>query len=1242
MANELPRPGVEVVQEFRSAAPTIIRPTLVPVIVGAAKEIVEVTTADGLLNSSAKQGVYDQLPRIISQTSFPSPRNNITEVDVEESTIKAFMQFGGELRELPRTPGEAFLASHNYATIPAIRTTFVLTSTGFNLNGKLLILAIDETARLDVTGDVTVTFSSTGGNLTPAQVAAQINEAVGQTVASVITVGSNSRIQIASTKYGASASVTVRAGGSANTELGFASSSVEYRIEGSGFRAQDLNNNTTISPWIEWSKGSYQTDGVVQSSLPVYDDTVPTAEVGFGFLNEQGVFSTSYVQGSTLFTGINSLDLKVGDIFFADGAQPNSTSVIMKVETSRFKLGVLNSRLSVFDDNGNVVSAVYDESKVNTLFAASPFAPRYTWFRATGLTTNPANTYAALTGSKSGAAATTATITAPAIPSGSAPYSLAGLYLEVDVTIDGDLQDTYRYTFTGGPFANLAAVVAAVGTNIPGVFAHTDLAGTHFSLSTTATGASQSLVVKDTSTALAALGFTASTEYTGTGADVEFKDLAAVLTSTAHTFPFTAVVGETLIVQVSTDGGATWPISRTFTHASAGPHANIAALLAAINTAGNWDGGTLPTQFTITNSSNQLVITSASTGSLIGLRIGSASTGLGVTTNGEIGFTSLQSDIGEENLNGQTLKFKLNNRDKIYSVLFTSDSLVDAIDLINTVVGHPVASIGGTSDDKLVLTSTLKGYASKVEVIDDSTSMRANASLGFSTGNFMSSGSGRPNSDFSLDVSGNIVLGPEILRSQLTGYPFDPGTADIYVQYRGLRKDVSPLAKDPSVLKISDTATLSTVLSPINPDNPLALGMFFAMLNAPGIEISGLGIDEITPAAPFGTLQAYTRAANLLESEEVYAIAPLTFDETVHSMFKTHVEYMSGSAQKGERILFVAAEMPKRAVNDVLASGTSSGTTATANQLVVDVNPTPAIIAKGLNPLSLSYDDQVFVELTVEGQVRKYLVTSVNGTLLTLSTTFATDENTDDFFSVTNLTEEVINADWSVAIRGDLLLIPGSSLPDKSRIAETVAAKSSSFKQRRMYNIFPDTVVATLDGSDTVLPAFYICAAKAGMVARFAPQQGFTQLPITGFTAVKGSDDMFSVSQLDVMAGGGTYIIIQEAEGAPLMSRHQLSTNILTIEQRELSITKVVDFAAKFFRIGLRNFIGTFNITQPFLDTLSTVIQGMIQFFVENGIIVAGELNNVIQSTEQPDTVLVDVTLSVPYPCNYIRLTLAI
>jgi hypothetical protein len=169
---------------------------------------------------------------------------------------------------------------------------------------------------------------------------------------------------------------------------------------------------------------------------------------------------------------------------------------------------------------------------------------------------------------------------------------------------------------------------------------------------------------------------------------------------------------------------------------------------------------------------------------------------------------------------------------------------------------------------------------------------------------------------------------------------------------------------------------------------------------------------------------------------------------------------------------------------------------------------------------------------------------------------------------------------------------------------------------------FPDQVAATINGLETLLPGFYAAAALAGMVGQNPPQQSLTRFPMTGLTQVKGSNDKFNSRQLNVMAGGGAWVMIQEAQGAP--------------------ITKVVDYTAKFLRRSLLNYIGRFNITQGFLDTLSQVIDGLGGFLVEQGTLVGFSLTQIIQDTDAPDTVLVDTLLDVPFPCNFIRLTLVI
>src|SRR3954470_15867507 len=115
MAGELPRPGVEVLQTFKSASPTLIRPTLVPCAVGPAFEVINVLSTDGTLNSKAKYGAYKQAGVVITQSSFPNPRANISELDIQETTVRPFLYSSGLLSELLMNPGESFLTTSHGA-----------------------------------------------------------------------------------------------------------------------------------------------------------------------------------------------------------------------------------------------------------------------------------------------------------------------------------------------------------------------------------------------------------------------------------------------------------------------------------------------------------------------------------------------------------------------------------------------------------------------------------------------------------------------------------------------------------------------------------------------------------------------------------------------------------------------------------------------------------------------------------------------------------------------------------------------------------------------------------------------------------------------------------------------------------------------------------------------------------------------------------------------------------------------
>jgi hypothetical protein len=495
---------------------------------------------------------------------------------------------------------------------------------------------------------------------------------------------------------------------------------------------------------------------------------------------------------------------------------------------------------------------------------------------------------------------------------------------------------------------------------------------------------------------------------------------------------------------------------------------------------------------------------------------------------------------------------------------------------------------------------------------------------------------GRPSGDLLIDGVGRVILKQEQLRD-VSGNPTSVA-APIYLSYTAVRKDVTAVAAQPGLLVFDDTSALETALSPIDATNPLGLGLFFALINAPGIQVTGLGVDEVSADAPFGTVDAFSRAASFLEGKEVYAIAPLTHDVSVHQIFNTHVTTMSSPTNKGERVAIVNQALPTTRADTLVASGSGDRISGTIFDTNIS-NLTALVLNAGISPIgTIAADSGLFLDIASDA--KKYSIASISGDQITIRTSFASGENDDSFYSTTNLPSPLVQEAFTVSVRGASLTVAG--LPDLDGIADTVAAVGRGYGNRRLWMTVPDQVGASINGIETLLPGFYGAACIAGMVGQHPPQQSFTRFPMTGLTRVVGSNDKFNSRQMNVMAGGGAWVMIQEAQGAPVISRFAVTTDLTSVEVRTDSITKIVDFVAKFLRRSLLNFIGRFNITQGFLDTLGNVIEGLGGFLIESGVLLGFNLNQIQQDVDAPDTVIVDVSLDVPFPCNFIRLTLVI
>jgi hypothetical protein len=504
----------------------------------------------------------------------------------------------------------------------------------------------------------------------------------------------------------------------------------------------------------------------------------------------------------------------------------------------------------------------------------------------------------------------------------------------------------------------------------------------------------------------------------------------------------------------------------------------------------------------------------------------------------------------------------------------------------------------------------------------------------------------RPTPQLIIDLNGNAVLKQELLRD-VDGNPVITTSIPLYITYTAVRLDVTARASNPGLLKFNNTTEIEATIPPISTANPLALGAYFAALNAPGSQITALGVDAISADSPYGTVEAFTRAAEYLEAFEVYAIAPLTHDLTVGQLFSTHVTAMSEPENKAERIVLWNPDMPEYALDTLVASGTdgnSSGPTGLLFDTKV-TNLTTLVTNAGISTTgTIPTSEGLFVDIASDSN--HYSVQSISGSTVTIRTVFAAGENDDNFYSTTALNVPplpayLVQEQFVVKVRGEEL-VTVSGDPDKDAIADNVKALGRTFLNRRFWMVTLGSAGAVIGGVDTLVEGFYVSAATVGMISQQPPQQSFTNFPITGFTRAYGTNDTFTRSQMNRMAAGGAYIIIQEAEGTPLIARMALTTDMTSIETRTDSITKIVDMAAKFQRNGLKVFIGRFNITQGFLDTLGTVLDGLLTFLKELGVVVGANVNNIIQDEDAPDTVLIDETLDPPYPCNYLRLTIEV
>lgn len=487
--------------------------------------------------------------------------------------------------------------------------------------------------------------------------------------------------------------------------------------------------------------------------------------------------------------------------------------------------------------------------------------------------------------------------------------------------------------------------------------------------------------------------------------------------------------------------------------------------------------------------------------------------------------------------------------------------------------------------------------------------------------------------------TGAKYKGVKVYAGKLSAYLYYNGewdfykviSADLFVTYREL-----VTAYSDTLHSVVGASSVANMLGTVDPDNPLAMGVYEACLNAATDD------GDESPAVYFMALPepgkaGYDAVLNKITlTDRVYALAPTTRDEAVLEAVRSHVLDMSVKTVKQWRIAFVSAEVPE-----------------TVDRLNSKMDPDDHdfyAIVSAKNTLKVVKDKTS----TAGNQDVRFRSTLVVGDKVRFN--FHNDNWGDEVWDeyeikriINNYTVEVEdNPDFPLTVGDEAKKIEIYHTFTTTEQAEEIAKVSSQMASRRMYNVFPS--VFSNDG--VKMSGEFAACAVAGLVSATEPQQPITNVTVRGIDDIPMVYQTYNKSELDVIASGGTFIICQDFANDKVYVRHQISTAYPdgNLNTAELSITKNVDNISYAFDEAFRPYYGKYNVVPGFVATLERVALALLTYF-ENGagseygpqlIAEDTELLYIRQNELMKDHVDIGVRLGVPYPCNNIDIVFTV
>ena len=357
---------------------------------------------------------------------------------------------------------------------------------------------------------------------------------------------------------------------------------------------------------------------------------------------------------------------------------------------------------------------------------------------------------------------------------------------------------------------------------------------------------------------------------------------------------------------------------------------------------------------------------------------------------------------------------------------------------------------------------------------------------------------------------------------------------------------------------VSDPLEVEPALGPIVPENTLAYAVYKASLNANGVPVYYMSVlsDDLT---------GYSDALDRISNEDIiWSLVPLTKNASVIELFQGFINTQSSpinnnwkkgwfSSNAEQEYALYTEDSLGDPIEATISDTSPLGVTDAGNYIYVNAPGAKFVMDGGV----------------AAGDILKYNSRIVDTVKIWDSAVIlsATDENL-----------VLTSSAMDIPVASEVEVYRNASLTD---FADIIAAESGGYSDRRINNVWPDVIKNELG---VEVEGYFLCAALAAYRSAAAPHQPLTRAEITGFGDPDRST-MFSRTQLNTIAAGGTWIVTTNLGGA-VYTRHQLTTDMTSEETQEDSITSNLDSISRLYRDNFEPIIGKGNVTPDMLELL--------------------------------------------------------